>query len=262
MERAAKRGVTHLALTDHDTLDGYGEARETGERVGVEVIPGIELSAWHTREVHLLGYFVDPEHPELRATTARQATARIERVYEICAKLAEIGVELDAEAILASSPRGNVGRPHIARALMHKGYARSFDEVFRRYLGANAPAYVPAARLTVGDAIGLVHRAGGAAVIAHPGVEGLAHALPEMTALGLDGLESEHPAHCRRTARRFRKHARELDLVATGGSDFHYPEGKAELGDVGIDLERFEVLRDRAARYGRDLPVGPSIDPA
>ena len=248
VERAALRGLTCLALTDHDTTDGVAEAQAAAQRLGIELVSGIEISAWYNREIHILGYFLDPQAPHVLASNERQREARINRVREICERLATLKVDLDAEEIL-SGCSGNAGRPHVARALIHKGYARNFDEAFQRYLGAKAPAYIPASRLPASEAIRLIHQAGGAAVVAHPGVDNLTEILPALAAAGLDGIETEHPAHCKRTARRFRKRARELGLLSTGGSDFHRPEGKAELGDIGIDLERLETLRARAARH-------------
>lgn len=242
---AAARGVRHLALTDHDTLAGVPAATAAAAEAGIELIPGIELTVWHHREVHLLAYFVDARNVELLETTERQRKARIERVHLICARLAELGAPLDAEAVLASAD-GNVGRPHIARALVEAGHARTFDDAFRRFLGADASAYVAAERLEMADAIRIVHRAGGVAVIAHPGVEGLTEQVPEMARLGLDGVESEHPAHCARTARRFRSLARAHNLLISGGSDFHAPNAKAEFGDFGIDEEGLNLLRARA----------------
>ncbi|MCA9546052.1 MAG: PHP domain-containing protein [Myxococcales bacterium] len=251
---AAARGIESLAITDHDTVAGIAEAREAAAPHGLEIIPGIEISAWLDREVHLLGYFVDPEHPELAEVMDRQRENRIGRVHAICEKLDALGHPLDPAAVFAQVGEGNVGRPHVARALIQAGHARHFDEAFKRFLGAGAPAYVPAARLSIPAAIGLVHRAGGAAVIAHPGVEDLAEQLPFLAANGLDGVETQHPAHPRSTAKRYRYLARKLGLVRTGGSDFHTPMGKADLGTLGVDRPGLDALRRRAARY-RDAAV-------
>ena len=252
VERAAKRGVICLALTDHDTTEGIAEAQVAADRVGIELVPGVELSTWFDREIHILGYFLDPQAPEILAANTRQRGTRIRRIHQICERLAEIGVELDADEIIAGCS-GNAGRPHVARALMAKGYVRTFDEAFRQYLGTNALAYIPASHQPAAEAIELIHRAGGVAVIAHPGVESLAEILPKLAQAGLDGVETEHPAHSKRTARAFRKTARELGLLSTGGSDFHRSKGKAELGDVGIDSDRLETLRARALRRQRAL---------
>jgi predicted metal-dependent phosphoesterase TrpH len=255
---AAARGVQHLALTDHDTLAGVAEASTAAAALGIELIAGVELSVWHAREVHLLGYFVDPSDPALRVATEAQRRARIARVHLVCARLETLGAPIDPAAVLASAD-GNVGRPHIARALVAAGHARNFDDAFRRFLGADAAAYVPPERLDLAQGVRLIHGAGGVAVIAHPGVEGLAEQIPSMVAVGLDGVETEHPGHCPRTARRFRSIARAHDLVTTGGSDFHSPGAKADLGDLGVDQAQLDALRARAAQNAALAhPGGPS----
>lgn len=231
---AHRRGVRAIALTDHDTTDGLPEARAAGAELGVGIIAGIELSTWLDREVHLLGYFIDPDHPQLAETARRQQGARVRRLRAICDRLAALGFPLDAEAILAANP-GNVGRPHIARAMVAAGYARTTDEVFDRFLGNNGPAYVPIERLSTTTAIEIVHAAGGVAVLAHPGVDDLTDAVPELARAGLDGLEVDHPAHARSTRDRLRTLARAHDLVPTGGSDFHRRQSPYQLGHCGVD---------------------------
>lgn len=241
---AARRGVRTIALTDHDTTDGVAEARAAGAAKGVSIIAGIELSAWLHREIHILGYFVDPAHPGLVEVTRRQSGARVRRVEAICERLAALGVALDPAPIIASA-HGNVGRPHIARALVAAGHVASVPEAFDRYLGNNAPAVVPVERLPAADAIALIHAAGGVAVLAHPGVEQLEGHIAELTAAGLDGLEVDHPAHGRPVADRLRTRALAHRLVPTGGSDFHRPEGTIAIGHYGVTAAGLAALRDR-----------------
>ena len=121
VELAARRGVRHLALTDHDTVQGIAEARDVGRRRGVQIIAALELSVWEERELHVLGYYVDPDHPALRENLQDYRTARTRRVHDICERLAELGVHLDAEQVLASAA-GNPGRPHIAHLLVKGGH--------------------------------------------------------------------------------------------------------------------------------------------
>lgn len=245
VERAAARGVRVLSLTDHDTLDGLPDAHAAADVVGLRLVDGIEISAWHRREIHVLGYFVDRDDAALREVTARQRTARVDRVYAIADKLATLGIHLDADAVLADAGPGNVGRPHIAAALIAAGHARDKDDVFDRLLGSGKPAYVPAARLPAADAIALVHAAGGVAVLAHPGVEKMDHALGELAAAGLDGVECAHPAHDPATAARYRGLAEKHGLVPTGGSDFHHPHGIYDLGSFGTDAAGLAALEAR-----------------
>lgn len=231
---AARRGARAIALTDHDTTAGLAEARLAGQKYGVAILDGIELSAWIGREVHILGYFVDPAHPELKAVTARQRTARERRARAICARLGELGMPLDPEPIIAGA-EGNVGRPHIAAAMIAAGYARSNQEVFDRWLGNSSPANVPIERLTAAEAIDVIHAAGGVAVLAHPGVDDFSGEVPTLVEAGLDGIEILHPAHGADMIDRYRHLARQYDLAQTGGSDFHRPESPVKIGHFGVD---------------------------
>lgn len=245
VEAAAARGVRALALTDHDTVQGVPEAAAAAQARGIELISGIELTVWHHRELHLLAYFIDIEHNELLDRLDYQRESRVQRIHQMCALLGEQGVFVDPLRVLATAD-GAPGRPHIARALIEAGHVSSFDEAFTRYLGNEGVAYVPARHFNIGEAIALVHRAGGVAVIAHPGVDGLTDHIHDLAPMGLDGIECEHPAHRPRAARRFRSIARQLNLAMTGGSDFHTPNGKAQFGDCGVDLPALEDLRGRA----------------
>ncbi|MEZ4473052.1 MAG: PHP domain-containing protein [bacterium] len=244
VELAARRGVRHLALTDHDTIEGIAEARNAGNRRGVQIIAALELSVWQERELHVLGYFVDPDHPGLRVHLQDYRTARTRRIHDICDRLAELGVVLDPAAILASAA-GNPGRPHIAHHLVKGGHVRTFDEAFQRYLGNGRPACVPSARLSAADGIAALHAAGGVAVLAHPAVEGAEAHLAELVDLGLDGLECSHPAHDAATTRRLRLVADALGLVATGGSDFHRAEGGSAPGSHGVEPVVLARLHER-----------------
>jgi len=244
---AARRGARAIALTDHDTTAGLSEAREAGAKYGVTILAGIELSAWIGREVHILGYFVDPAHPELVAVTDRQRTGRERRARAICARLGELGMPLDPEPIIAGA-EGNVGRPHIAAAMIAAGYARSNQEVFDQWLGNKSPANVPIERLSAADAIDVIHAAGGVAVLAHPGVDDFTDELPALTDAGLDGIEILHPAHGKDTIERFRDLALRYDLAQTGGSDFHRPESPVKIGHFGVDDAGLASLLARRPR--------------
>ncbi|MCB9554386.1 MAG: PHP domain-containing protein [Myxococcales bacterium] len=241
---AARRGVRTIALTDHDTTAGVAEARAAGSARGVSIIAGIEISAWLDREIHVLGYFVDPDDPALTAATRRQSEARVRRVEAICERLAALGVVLDPAPIIASA-HGNVGRPHIARALVAAGHVATTSEAFDRYIGNGGPAAVVVERLPAEDAIALIHAAGGVAVLAHPGVEQLEEHIPALAAAGLDGLEVDHPAHGRNVADRLRTLASKNRLVPTGGSDFHRPEGAIAIGHYGVTAAGLAALLDR-----------------
>ncbi|MFN3198664.1 MAG: PHP domain-containing protein [Bradymonadia bacterium] len=253
VQKAAARGVRIFALTDHDTTVGIPAAMEAAEPLGVTIVPGVEISAHHEREVHVLGYFIDPEYPELKAIMATRKLDREERVRTICARLKGLGMPLDAEGIIRHAG-GNVGRPHVARAMVFAGYVKTFDEAFKRFLGSNKPAYVAASYLPVSEAIAMIHRAGGLAVVAHPCADNLARAIPTFAEWGLDGVEVYHPAHHPGQRRALLKLCEVHDLVVTGGTDFHGPDGDPP-GTFGLEPQVFEAMLAR--RQQRQL-----VDPA
>ncbi len=246
VELAAARGVKALALTDHDTTRGLVAAESVAKEHDIELIPGVEISAWMDREVHILGYFIDRDEPELSRCLEQMRFTRAERVEEICRRLSALGKPLTPEEVHAQG-EWNLGRPHVARALLAAGHVTSFEEAFRLYLGNDGPAYVAAARLSVREAIGLIHGAGGIAVLAHPAVDGIIDSLPQLTAWGLDGVEIAHPAHSRQARRRLRQAAKRLGLLATGGSDFHTPASPYSIGHCGITEEALATLRAHCA---------------
>ena len=253
VRRAAANGVTGIALTDHDTVDGIAEARAEGERCGIEVLGGIELSvneADGSRAMHILGLGLEDPAP-LRARLEALRRSREERAARIVGHLRRNGVALELAAVEAQAAGGAVGRPHVARALVELGAVRDVDEAFTRWLRRGRPAFEPNAELSAREAIEMVHAAGGVAVLAHPplsgGVDspgGLAAFVERLVPLGLDGLEIWHPSHKPTVARRLRRIAAAHGLLETGGSDFH-----------GADRPDVEVGRGRGGklRIGRDV---------
>jgi predicted metal-dependent phosphoesterase TrpH len=240
---AAERGVRHFALTDHDTTAGIAEATAAAHALGVELIPAIEISAWTGREIHILGYFIDPDHPRLRALTAQRGDERLARAAAMCERLAELGFPVELERVLARAT-GQVGRPHIAAELVAAGHCRDFSNAFDRLIGNDGPAYVESPRVTGPQAIAAIHAAGGVAALAHPGVgdPDLSGALPTLAQAGLDAVEVAHPAHDRSARRNWRRLARAHGLLCTGGSDFHRPGGLYP-GDHGVEVDVLEALR-------------------
>lgn len=254
VELAARKGLAALALTDHDHLGGVDEARRAGERLGVEIVAGVELSVAHAAgDVHLLGYLVDPHEERLAARLAEFRSVRAARGRQIVEKLQGLGVDIRVEELPAAE---SVGRPHVARALVDKRIVASMQEAFERWLGEGRPAYVPKAKIDAQEAIELVHGAGGVAVLAHPGLLSDKHRyaiVRELAALGLDGVEVEHSRHASEERRRLREIAKELGLVETGGSDFH-GENKPDVdlgyghgGNVRVTYATLTALRARAA---------------
>lgn len=249
---SARRGLTHIALTDHDTTSGVVEALDAGRRAGVTVIPGVELSAAVQRgELHILGYGIDPEHRELQSTLEELRQTRQQRADRILERLREIGVDLPADALERAGATESIGRPHIARALIEAGVVASISEGFDQYLGWGRPAFVPKPLLPPADAIDLIRSAGGIAVMAHPySAREFQRIIPELVAVGLGGIESYYGEYDDVQRSTLATLARERGLLATGGSDYHGPgvrEGR-ELGSVTLPDEAIAALLEAVRR--------------
>jgi hypothetical protein len=248
VEAASAAGLAAIALTDHDTMAGVDEAAAAGEQLGVRVVPGVELSAMdEDKEVHLLGLHIERRGAiEDALRTFRES--RVVRAEQIVAKLNALGVPLTFEAVLEQAGGGAIGRPHLARALIEEGWARDSRDAFDRYLGAGRPAYVPKHRLSIADAIALVHAGGGLAVLAHPGGDGRRDLVERYVARGLDGLEVRHPGHSAEDTARLGALAEFFGLVASGGSDWHgAAEGSRVLGVMRVPGEWLDAQDARVA---------------
>ena len=257
---AAERGLTALAITDHDSVDGVPPAIAAAGALGTaqaangpappEIIAGIEISsALEGNDVHVLGYFVDWRSATLASRLERFREERRARARAILDRLASLGVPIAEEEVFASAGPGVVGRPHIAHALLRAGHVPSIDVAFQRYLGTRGSAFVPRPAFHSGEAVRVIREAGGAAVVAHPA--SLATRLVEQLAeAGLAGIEVWHPQHGMATQRRWRELARALDLVASGGSDFHGPHRGAGLGEMPVPARSLAELRERAGAPG------------
>ena len=245
---ARAAGLAAIALTDHDTMAGVREATAAGQALGVRVVPGVELSAMEgEREVHVLGLHIEHVDPiEHTLTTLRDQ--RVVRAQQIVQKLNELGVPITFDAVLAQAGSGAIGRPHLARVLISEGWARDSRDAFDRYLGAGKPAFVAKHRLTVAEAIDLIHTGGGLAVLAHPGPEGRRDAVERYAAIGLDGLEVRHPGHNSEDTSRLGALVDFFGLVPSGGSDWHgASEGQRTLGVMRVPGEWLERQDARVA---------------
>jgi predicted metal-dependent phosphoesterase TrpH len=234
VQAVAGAGVSVFALTDHDSVDGLPVAEEEARRVGIELVPGMELSTRLDRmELHILGYGFDPEHAGLAARLAEQQAARHTRIPAIVERLRQLGIAISVDDVYRAADGGNPGRPHVARALVALGVVSSTGEAFERYLGDGGPAQVRKSVPSPVEAIRWIHEAGGKAVWAHPlarpiqrpgGFDLLAR---ELVQAGLDGIEEVHPSQDPGARQRIRRLCRELEVAVTGGSDFH---GEASPG--------------------------------
>jgi predicted metal-dependent phosphoesterase TrpH len=228
-------------------------ARDTACSAGVELIPGIEVTAVEDgRDTHVLGYFIETASVPLQAFLEGQRADRLRRVAVIRDRLAALGCPIDADVILEDAERGrSVGRSQIADALLEAGHVRTRDEAFGRFLAPGGPAYVPRMGAAAAEVIRLIHEAGGIASLAHPGTSGCDHLIPGLAAMGLDAIEARHADHDADTEARYRRLADGLRLVVTGGSDFHGETSAHRAAKLGVitlppgDLERLRrAVRD------------------
>jgi 3',5'-nucleoside bisphosphate phosphatase len=248
-ERAAAAGLTVWGLCDHDTVAGLISGGEAARRLGLRFVPGIELSAFlDKREIHLLGHFVDPVHEQLIRFEDFLAVHRRQRVGQIIGRLAALGVYVTAEAIERHSGGKTIGRPHVAKAIMEAGHARTVKEAFDLFLGEGRAAYVQRYRLDAPEAVALVRAAGGTVTVAHPGVTHLEKGeLARLRELGVAGLEVIHPEHHPSLREKYERLAAELDLVPTAGSDYHGESVSPDrhLGAVSMTAEALARLESR-----------------
>ena len=249
---ARRLGLGALALTDHDTVEGCARAAAACARQGLEFVPGTELTAEHEgHEVHVLGYFVDTTHAELLRELEHFQHARQERIREMVARLNQRGVGVRPEAVFALANCRSPGRPHVARALVQHGFCGSLDEAFERFLKKHRPAWVPKRKMAAARAIGLIHAAGGLAVMAHPGLNHDDRLIPGLVEVGLDGLECWHSKHSAAQAAHYLELARRHGLLVTGGSDCHgTSKGPPLLGSVRLPRELYLAFKNAPRPVG------------
>jgi predicted metal-dependent phosphoesterase TrpH len=264
--RARELGLSAVALTDHDTVEGCARMAVACAQAGLEFIPASELTAEvDGNELHLLGYFVDTENPRLLDEMARFQRVRQNRIREMVARLNQLDIPLAADAVFAIANCRSPGRPHVARALVMGGFCSNLDEAFERFLKQNRPAWVPKFKISAGEAIVLIHQAGGLAVMAHPGLNRADHIIPGLVRAGLDGLECFHTKHTPSASEHYVRLAKEFGLLITGGSDCHgLNKGKPLIGSVRLPYEYVEHLKDAIARRASNdsapraaLPASP-----
>ena len=248
VHEAARRGLRVLGITDHDTVGGLDEAEAEAERLGLRLVPGVELGSdggGTGREIHVLGYFVARDDPAFLIALDELAARRRERVEKIIQRLAEVGVPVAAERVAAFSGAGVVGRPHVARAMVEAGHVPDLPAAFDRYLASGRPAYVPRHPFSPEDAVRLVLAAGGVPVLAHPLSTGdVETVVDRLVEVGLKGVEVYYGAYPPETQTALRAIADAKGLVASGGSDFHGWLGKTErdLGGPPVPLDTADRL--------------------
>ncbi len=249
---AKQASLAAIALTDHDSVAGLAEARAAGAELGVRIVNGVELSAVEGEtETHILGLHLR-DTDVLDRALAELRGMRDRRGREIVERLNALGVTVGFDDVLGQAGPGVVGRPHVARAMIASGWATDARDAFDRYLGAGRPAYVAKEQLGMADAIAMIHRAGGLAVLAHPGAGGTRERVEALRAMGLDGVEVKHPGHSPSETTRLRRLCEQLDLVMSGGSDWHgASDGPRTIGMMQVPADWLERQDAQLAALGR-----------
>lgn len=250
--KANKAELSTISITDHDTLDGIESALAAGKRHNVEIIPGLELSSeYNGEELHILGYFIDWQNQPLNERLQIFRNERHERALKMMDKLKQLGVHIDHVDVFKIKELEYVGRPHLAAALVQNGYAETISDAFNRFLGNNAPAYIPKSAFSPSEAIKMILDSDGIPVWGHPGTL-KQDVLKELISYGLMGIEAYYSYHSNQLTDYYCNLARENNLLITGGSDFHgFENSKRALGEVKLPYEYVEELKEAAinARY-------------
>ena len=249
---AAELGLKGIGITDHDTIQGWNEAEEAGNYYKILVLRGIELNTdWQGKEVHILGYELDNSSNYLNDKLKGLVYARKQRMLEILERLATMGINITEDEVGQFAQGDSIGRPHIAQALLERGYIRNIKEGFERYIGQGAPAYVPRYKLTPEEGIELIRKAHGIPVLAHPGMQRLEEGIPAWVEVGLQGIEVIHSEHKPDDVTRYRALAQQYNLLTTGGSDFHGVTRKpgVELGRWGVSINVLLEIKKLAQNY-------------
>jgi len=252
VRKAVEHGVRVLAITDHDSTEGIGEAADEGTRhPGFTLVPGLEINCdVEGAEIHVLGYLVEHEAPWFQDFLREQRANRTERVHRLAARLAELGMPIDPAEVLALAGEAAPGRPHVAQIMVKRGYVKSVREAFDKYLRSDGPANVPRHRLTPEEAIDVIRRARGVPVLAHPGLADRDAMIPALVDAGLQGIETYYAEHSTEQVRRYLDLCRRFHLVATGGSDYHgLHTGRTNPpGTPAVPMSAWEGVQERAAR--------------
>ena len=243
-----------MSVTDHDTVAALPEVEAAAAASGISFVPGIEITAVHDgRDVHMLGYFIDGTDAALDAFLEKQRADRVRRVAVMADKLAEMGKPVDRQALLASRARGrSLGRPMVATALVKAGHVVDVREAFELLIGEGRQAFVPRIGPSPADVIAVIHRAGGIASLAHPGLLRRDDLIPPMIEAGLTAVEAFHSDHDPATTEHYVALAERHGILVSGGSDYHgeRERRRAAFGTVGLPRDRFERLAARGKKEG------------
>ncbi len=247
VDEAIRLGVSTIAITDHDTIDGAVVACHYGQGKNIHVIPGIEFSSYlDPSEIHILGYFIDTNNNDLQKVIRQSRTDRVDRIYAMVEKLRKLQVDIDPQEILTLAGRGSPGRMHVAETIWKHGYCNTLIESFLKYIGDNKPAYVPKKTLTPQQAIKLIRDAGGVSVLAHPGLTKRDNVIEELVKHGLQGIEVYYSSHTVQSVEKYLKMAKKYNLSITGGSDFHGERRTdSPIGKITVPGDLISKLRQK-----------------
>ncbi|MBE3571458.1 MAG: PHP domain-containing protein [Moorella humiferrea] len=248
---AKEKGLAAIGVTDHDTVTGLEGALAAGNSYGITVVPGVELSTeWEEKEIHILGYYLDWLEGNLLGFLEAMRRERSRRVARIVTRLQELGYNVNLGEVQREAQGEAVGRPHIAAALVRRGYFPNLKTAFKTLLARGCPAYVPRAKVAPVRAVEVILKAGGVPVLAHPGLSQADPLIPDLLAAGLQGIEVYYPYHSAGVTRHYLELAARFDLVVTGGSDFHgiVDESHGDLGACCVSMAKVEELQARAKK--------------
>ena len=248
VQLALKRNLSALAITDHDQVKAIPPAREVANGTDLEIISGVEVSSSKDgNTLHILGLFVDENHAGLVKYLEDLRKRRISRAEKMVERLGRSNINITLDEILTVAKGGTVGRPHVAKVLIQKGFVRSTTEAFDRYLASGRPGFVPYEKAAPQPAIDMIHAAGGLSFLAHPGLVRNQDLIHEVVDMGIDGLEVIHPDHSKGYVKRYREMCEELDLLMSGGSDYHGPhaERKGDLGKMEVPYNFLDAMKVR-----------------
>jgi len=247
---AKEAGIVALGITDHDSISGIKEALLMGKELGVEAIPGIEMSTVENgQDVHVLGYFIDYTNPLFLKQLVELQSVRANRNKMMITKLNELGIDITMEEVQKRIRRegANVGRPHIGEVLIEKGAVKTMEEAFDRYLGKRGKAFVNPNRISPEEGIDIIKQAGGVPVLAHPGLYGDDEMVVRLIKYGLKGIEAFHPDHDENAEKKYKQMGEQYGILVTAGSDFHGSRNEevfhAPIGTKTVDYEIIEKMK-------------------
>jgi 3',5'-nucleoside bisphosphate phosphatase len=252
VDMAWRAGIRTMSVTDHDTVAAVSQVGAVARDSGIAFVPGIEITAvYEGRDVHMLGYFIDPENSAFEQFLERQRADRVRRLGEMVDRLTDLGKPVNREKVLAKKEAGgSLGRPMVAKALVKAGHATDMRQAFDELIGEGKPAFVPRVGPEPSEVVSIIARAGGVCSLAHPGLLKRDDLIPGMVAAGLTALEAFHSDHDPETTERYLSLAQRYGILVSGGSDYHGEpvRRKAAFGTVGLPLEHFERLSACAGR--------------